>query len=159
MVALPGQLFYSTQIPVCLWFLAKSKSVDKARGFRDRRKETLFIDARKMGTLIDRVHRELTDADLGRISGTYHAWRGDRDAGVYADVAGFCKSATTSDIGAHGYVLTPGRYVGAEDVEDDGEPFEAKMARLTNEIESHFNESAELETVIRANLRRFGYDG
>jgi type I restriction enzyme M protein len=159
MVALPGQLFYSTQIPVCLWFLAKSKSDDSARGFRDRRKETLFIDARKMGTLIDRVHRELTDADLEKIAGTYHAWRGDRDAGAYADVAGFCKSSSTAEISAHGHVLTPGRYVGAEDVEDDGEPFDEKMKRLVGELQSQFAESAKLERVIGANLLGFGYGG
>jgi type I restriction enzyme M protein len=159
MVALPGQLFYSTQIPVCLWFLAKSKSADKVRGFRGRRKETLFIDARKMGTLIDRVHRELTDADLEKISGTYHAWRGDPDASAHTDVAGFCKSASTAEISAHGHVLTPGRYVGAEDVEDDGEPFEAKMARLTRELRSQFEESAKLAEAINANLNGLGYGG
>jgi type I restriction enzyme M protein len=159
MVALPGQLFYSTQIPVCLWFLAKSKSAEKKRGFRDRRKETLFIDARKMGALIDRVHRELTDADLEKISGTYHAWRGDRDASVYADVAGFCKSASTEEISTHGHVLTPGRYVGAEEVEDDGEPFDAKMARLVEEIHTQFADSAKIERTINANLTGLGYGG
>ena len=127
MVALPGQLFYSTQIPVCLWFLARNK---KNGRFRDRREETLFIDARKMGTLVDRVHRELSDDDVAKIAGTYHAWRGDKDAHTYVDVPGFCKAATLDDIRKHGYVLTPGRYVGAEDVEDDGEPFEEKMERL-----------------------------
>jgi type I restriction enzyme M protein len=105
MVALPGQLFYSTQIPVCLWFLARNK---KNGRFRDRRGETLFIDARKMGTLVDRVHRELTDADLAKIAGTYHAWRGDKGAAKYADVAGFCKSAKLDEIAKHGFVLTPG---------------------------------------------------
>jgi len=150
MVALPGQLFYSTQIPVCLWFIAKNKGADAQRAWRDRRGETLFIDARKLGTLIDRVHRELTDADLARISGTYHAWRGGTG---YADVAGFCKSATAADIAAHGFVLTPGRFVGAEAVEDDGEPFEEKMSRLVAELEGQFAESAILEQAIRANLR------
>src|SRR5216110_788879 len=109
MVALPGQLFYSTQIPVCLWFLARDK---KNGRFRDRRKQTLFIDARKMGTMVDRVHRDLTDEDLAKIAGTYHAWRGDEDAGEYADVAGFCKAAKLDEIRKHGHVLTPGRYVG-----------------------------------------------
>jgi type I restriction enzyme M protein len=154
MVALPGQLFYSTQIPVCLWFLAKKKNDGKRR---DRRKETLFIDARKLGTLIDRVHRELTDADLARITGTYHAWRGDKGAGTYADVAGFCKSATTAEIAAHGHVLTPGRYVGAEEVEEDGEPFEEKMKRLVAELSGQFEESAKLEKAIKANLKGLGY--
>ena len=136
MVALPGQLFSSTQIPVCLWFLTKSKAADGQRDFRDRRGHTLFIDARKLGTLIDRVHRELLEADLEKISGTYHHWRGVNDSGSYVDVPGFCKSATTAEIAAHGHVLTPGRYVGAEEVEDDGEPFEEKMPRLVAELES-----------------------
>jgi type I restriction enzyme M protein len=170
MVALPGQLFYSTQIPVCLWFLAKSKAADSKRGFRDRRKQTLFIDARKMGTLIDRVHRELTDADLARIVETYHAWRGDAVIEIfndqrknvttsgYADEPGFCKSATTAEIAAHGHVLTPGRYVGAEEVEDDGEPFEEKMPRLVAELHAQFAESAKLEQQIRANLKGLGFN-
>ena len=169
MVALPGQLFYSTQIPVCLWFLAKNKGADAKRGFRDRRKQTLFIDARKMGTLIDRVHRELTDADLQKISRTYHAWRGDslapsplRGEGggeglAYQDIPGFCKSATTVEIAAHGHVLTPGRYVGAEEVEDDGDPFEEKMPRLVSELHAQFAESAKLEQAIKANLKGLGY--
>jgi type I restriction enzyme M protein len=164
MVALPGQLFYSTQIPVCLWFLTKSKAADPKRHFRDRRKETLFIDARKMGTLIDRVHRELTDADLEKITSTYHAWRGDPlsinhqlSTINYSDLPGFCKSATTTEIAAHGHVLTPGRYVGAEEVEDDGDPFEEKMPRLVAELESQFAESAKLEAAIRANLKGIGY--
>ena len=157
MVALPGQLFYSTQIPVCLWFLTKSKSADAKRGFRDRRKQTLFLDARKLGTLIDRVHRELTDADLQKITGTYRAWRGEKGAGKYEDIPGFCKSATTAEIATHGHVLTPGRYVGAEEVEDDGEPFEEKMPRLAAELEAQFAESAKLEKAIRANLKGLGH--
>ncbi|MGH2457734.1 MAG: type I restriction-modification system subunit M, partial [Chloroflexota bacterium] len=124
MVALPGQLFYSTQIPVCLWFLARQKRNGR---FRNRRGETLFIDARKLGSLVDRVHRELTDADIARIAGTYHAWRGDREAGDYDDVPGFCQAATLDDIRKHGHVLTPGRYVGAAPTEEDDEPFEEKM--------------------------------
>jgi type I restriction enzyme M protein len=162
MVALPGQLFYSTQIPVCLWFLTKDKSggtSSKAHRFRDRRRQTLFIDARKLGTLVDRVHRELTEDDLKKIVSTYHAWRGDKGAGTYADVAGFCKSATAAEIAAHGHVLTPGRYVGAEEVEDDGEPFEEKMPRLVAELQAQFAESAKLEKAINANLRGLGYGG
>jgi type I restriction enzyme M protein len=162
MVALPGQLFYSTQIPVCLWFLAKHKAADAKRGFRDRRRQTLFIDARKMGTLIDRVHRELTEADLAQITRTYHAWRQavpapKSPAAKYQDIAGFCKSATTAEIAAHGHVLTPGRYVGAEEVADDGDPFEAKMPRLVAELHAQFAESAKLEAAIRANLKGLGY--
>jgi len=171
MVALPGQLFYSTQIPVCLWFLARNKSGGKpslpsppGRGAggegkqrRARRGETLFLDARKLGTLIDRVHRELTEADLEKIVGTYHAWRADKGTSPYADIPGFCKSATTAEIAAHGYVLTPGRYVGAEEVEDDGEPFEEKMPRLVAELNAQFAESAKLEAAIRANLKGLGF--
>ena len=127
MVALPGQLFYSTQIPVCLWFLAR----DKRNGrFRDRRGETLFIDARKLGSLVDRTHRELTDDEIARIAGIYHAWRGDPGAAEYADEPGFCRSATLEEIRGHGHVLTPGRYVGAADADEDDEPFEEKMRRL-----------------------------
>jgi len=155
MVAMPGQLFYSTQIPVCLWFLAKNKHDGKRR---DRRKQTLFIDARKLGTLIDRVHRELTDIDLQQIVSTYHAWRGEKGAGKYEDIAGFCKSATTAEIAAHGHVLTPGRYVGAEEVDDDGEPFEEKMPRLVAELHAQFAASSKLEQAIKANLRGLGYE-
>lgn len=154
MVALPGQLFYSTQIPVCLWFLARSK---KNGRFRDRRGETLFIDARKMGTLVDRVHRELTDADVAKIAGTYHAWRGDKDAGTYGDVPGFCKATRLDDIRKHGHVLTPGRYVGAETVEDDGEPFAEKMKRLTTTWREQQAEAAKLDAAIAANLKELGY--
>ena len=158
MVAMSGQLFYSTQIPVCLWFLAKNKKgVSGARAMRKRQGETLFIDARKLGTLIDRVHRELTDADLQKIAGTYHAWRGEKGAGKYADIAGFCKSSTAAEIAAHGHVVTPGRYVGAEEVEDDVEPFEEKMRRLTGTLAGQFSESAKLEKAIRANLKGLGY--
>ncbi len=154
MVAMPGQLFYSTQIPVCLWFLTKSKSETKRR---KRKGETLFIDARKLGTLIDRVHRELTDVDIAKIVSTYHAWRGEKEAGKYEDIAGFCKSATTTEIASHGHVLTPGRYVGAEEVEDDGEPFDAKMKRLVGELNSQFAESAKLEQAIKQCLEGLGY--
>jgi type I restriction enzyme M protein len=156
MVALPGQLFYSTQIPVCLWFLTRDK---KNGRFRDRHGESLFIDARKMGTLTDRVHRELTDDDIAKIAGTYHAWRGDQDTGEYADVPGFCMAAKLDDIRKHGHVLTPGRYVGAEDVEDDGEPFVEKMKRLTSILREQKAEAAKLDTAIDANLKELGYGG
>jgi type I restriction enzyme M protein len=163
MVALPGQLFYSTQIPVCLWFVARGR---KNGRFRDRRGETLFIDARKLGSLVDRVHRELTDADIARIAGTYHAWRGDtapvhpecvEGCPPYADVPGFCKSATLDDIRKHGHVLTPGRYVGAEAVEDDGEPFAEKMQRLVAQLRDQQAEAAKLDKAITANLKKLGF--
>jgi len=232
MVALPGQLFYSTQIPVCLWFIARDKRRrapstptllpagegrrderrstsseikatllpagegrrdEGAAHFRDRRGQVLFIDARRLGTLIDRVHRELTEADLAKIAGTYHLWRGyplpnplpvgegkgvkldskpsdeinhpsplpmgegvrrtgEGRVSLYQDIPGFCKSATLAEIRAHGHVLTPGRYVGAEEVEDDGEPFDQKMKRLTATLEKQFTDSARLENTIRRNL-------
>lgn len=154
MIALPGQLFYGTMIPACLWFVSRNKGNGK---FRDRRGETLFIDARKLGVLVDRTHRELTDEDIARIAQTYHAWRGEADAGKYEDVAGFCHSAQLDEVKSQGFVLTPGRYVGAEDVEDDGEPFTEKMQRLTAQLKEQFTESAKLEKEIRENLRRLGY--
>ena len=154
MIALPPQLFYTTQIPACLWFLARNKGNGK---FRNRTQSTLFIDARSMGTLTDRTHRELVDDDILRIAKTYHAWRGEKDAGKYADVAGFCKSAKTEEIASHGFVLTPGRYVGAGEVADDGEPFEEKMPRLVAELDGQFAESAKLEKAIKANLKGLGY--
>jgi type I restriction enzyme M protein len=156
MVALPGQLFYSTQIPVCLWFLTRNK---KNGRFRDRRGETLFIDARKLGSMVDRTHRELTDDDLAKVAGTYHAWRGDKDAGDYANVPGLCMAAKLEDIRKHGHVLTPGRYVGAEAVEDDGEPFAEKMRRLATTLREQQAEGAKLDAAIAANLNELGYGG
>jgi type I restriction enzyme M protein len=153
-VAMPGQLFYTTQIPVCLWFLARYKGNHK---FRDRRGETLFIDARKLGHLADRTHRELTNEDIARIAATYHAWRGETEAGAYADVPGFCRSAAKAEMVQHGDVLTPGRYVGAEEAEEDDEPFGVRMPRLVAKLEEQFTESARLEAVIRENLRGLGY--
>ncbi|HAY22933.1 MAG TPA: N-6 DNA methylase [Desulfobacterales bacterium] len=154
MVALPGQLFYSTQIPVCLWFIARNKANGR---FQDRRGQTLFIDARKLGRLIDRVHRELTEAEISRIAQTYHAWRGDPMAGTYEDVPGFCKSAALEEIRQHGHVLTPGRYVGAEAAVEDDEPLQDKMRRLSARLEEQFAEGARLEAAIRKNLRNLGY--
>jgi type I restriction enzyme M protein len=160
MVALPGQLFYSTQIPVCLWFLARDK---KNGRFRDRRGETLFIDARKLGTPISRVQKELTADDIAKVADTYHAWRGDKRNGdpekTYEDIAGFCKSATLEDIRKHSHVLTPGRYVGAAEAEDDGVPFDEKMARLMTELKQQMTEAAELDAAIAANLKEIGYGG
>src|SRR5713226_3641601 len=147
MVALPGQLFYATQIPVCLWFLARSKRNGR---FRDRRGETLFIDARKLGAMADRIHRELTDEDIAKIADTYHTWRGDKDAGNYADVRGFSIAAKFDDIRKHGYVLTPGGYVGAEAAEGDSEPFEDLMKRLTATLNQQRAEAAKLDAAITA---------
>ncbi|MFQ5603397.1 MAG: type I restriction-modification system subunit M [bacterium] len=155
MIALPGQLFYTTQIPVCLWFLARNKRNGK---FRNRSSHTLFIDARKMGTLIDRVHRELSDEEIDHIASTYHAWRGEKETGEYRDIPGFCKSALTKDIREHGYVLTPGRYVGAAEVEDDGIPFEKKMAELTSKLNEQFAEAATLEKKIKKNMTALGFE-
>ena len=156
MVALPGQLFYSTQIPACLWFLSKDKQNNR---FRDRRGQVLFIDARKMGTLIDRVHRELTDEDIQRIASTYHAWRGDApQTAEYQDMPGFCRSASMEEIAKHQYILTPGRYVGAEEVEEDDEPFEEKMRRLTVQLKEQMERSRELDQIILRNLKELGFD-
>ncbi|TWT18977.1 type I restriction-modification system subunit M [Luteimonas wenzhouensis] len=159
MVALPGQLFYSTQIPACLWFLAKGRSngLVKKTKLRDRRGQVLFIDARNMGVMVDRTRRELTDEEIKKIADTYHAWRGEKDAGEYADVPGFCKSATLDEIRRHDYVLTPGRYVGAAAQEDDGEPFAEKMARLAAQWREQRAEAARLDAAIEANLAALGF--
>ena len=154
MIALPPQLFYGTPIPACLWFLSRNKANGK---FRDRRRQTLFIDARKVGYMVDRVHRDLSDKDIAHIGRSYHAWRGEKDAGKYEDVAGFSKSATTEEIAAHGYVLTPGRYVGAEEIQDGDEPFEEKMKRLTATIRKQQHEAASLDCAITASLKELGY--
>ncbi|WP_031595917.1 class I SAM-dependent DNA methyltransferase [Ferrovum myxofaciens] len=157
MVALPGQLFYSTQIPACLWYLARNKN--PGNGWRDRRGEILFIDARKMGVLVDRTRRELTDSDVQKIANAYHSWRGEPGLGEYADVPGFCKAGTLDDIRKHGHVLTPGRYVGAETQEDDGEPFEEKMTRLSQQWRDQRVQAAKLNAAIDANLMELGYGG
>ena len=154
MVAMPGQLFYSTQIPACLWFLSRER---KGGRYRDRQGEVLFIDARKMGSMTDRTHRELTEDDIARIAGAYHAWRGEDGAGEYADVPGFCKSASLDEVRKHGHVLTPGRYVGAAPQEDDGEPFEEKMTRLAAQWREQQAEAARLDAAIEANLRGLGF--
>ncbi|MFG3818004.1 class I SAM-dependent DNA methyltransferase [Limnothrix redekei] len=157
MIALPGQLFYSTQIPACLWFLAKDKSNGIARDkkLRDRRGEILFIDARKLGYMVDRTRREFGEEDVAKIADTYHAWR---EGSGYEDVAGFCKSASLDEIRGHNYVLTPGRYVGAAAAEEDDVPFEERMAELTATLAEQFKESSKLEIAIRENLRGLGYE-
>jgi len=162
MIALPGQLFYSTQIPACLWFLARDRRNGK---FRDRRGEVLFIDARKMGVMVDRTHRELTDDEIAKITGMYHLWRGERDVPpeavdgrtAYEDIPGFCKAASLEEIRKHGHVLTPGRYVGAEVAEEDDEPFAERMARLVAELRRQQQEAARLDSAIATNLRELGY--
>lgn len=152
MVALPGQLFTNTQIPACIWFLTRSKGARNA--WRNRSGETLFIDARNLGYMKDRVLRDFADADIRKVADTFHAWK--RGEG-YADEAGFCKAARLDDIRKHDYVLTPGRYVGAAAQEEDGEPFPDKMARLTATLGQQFAESARLEAEIRSNLARLGW--
>jgi type I restriction enzyme M protein len=151
-VALPGQLFYQTQIPASLWFLNRSKR--NGGNWRDRRGEILFIDARKLGTMVDRTHRALTDSDIAHISATYHAWRGEPNAGEYADVRGFCASARVPEIVEHSFVLTPGRYVGAEAAEEDDEPLDQKITRLTNQLYKAFDETGRLQEQVRAALGR-----
>lgn len=152
-VALPGQLFYTTPIPVCLWFIARDRSNHK---FRDRRKEILFIDARKMGHLIDRTHREFAKEDIEKISHAYHAWRGE--GGSYDDIAGFCKKAQHEEVAAHDYVLTPGRYVGVAEIEDDGQPFETKFSSLSEKLKDLFARSSGLQQEVVANLKMLSND-
>lgn len=157
MIALPGQLFYTTQIPVCLWFLTKNKKADSTRGYRDRTGETLFIDARQMGTMMSRIHKELTTEDIAHIAKTYHAWRGEEKDGDYQNEAGYCKAASLEEIKANEYVLTPGRYVGAAELEDDGVPFEEKMKELSSSLYTQMSKSEELDSKIRHNLEVLGY--
>jgi type I restriction enzyme M protein len=151
-VAMPGQLFYTTQIPVSLWFLNRDKSSGGSRQWRDRKGEVLFIDARTIGTMVDRTHRELSTEDMGKITGAYHAWRGEPGTEDYEDVPGFCASATTSQIAERRFVLTPGRYVGSEDADDDGEPIAEKLQRLKNELFAAFKESDRLQERVRTSL-------
>ncbi len=156
MLALPNQMFFGTQIPVCVWILAKNKGggAINSRKLRNRKGEILFIDARKMGHMVSRTQRAFSEEDIRKVADTYHGWREGKG---YADVAGFCKSAKVEEVAAHGHVLTPGRYVGAEDLEDDDEPFEEKMPRLVAELHAQFAESARLEEAIRKNLRGLGF--
>jgi type I restriction enzyme M protein len=142
---MPPQLFYSTQIPVSLWFINKRK---------EQPGKTLFIDARKMGTLVTRSLRELTDEEINRLADTHKAF----EAGTLEEEKGFCAIATTEQIAEHDYILTPGRYVGIQDEEEDGEPFEEKMTRLTSELSELFKESTDLEGEIRSRLGAIGYE-
>lgn len=150
MIALPGQLFFNTQIPACLWFLVKAKQIRKG--------EVLFIDARKLGSMISRVQCEFTDEVIAKIAGTVATWRGEEDSGEYVDVAGFCRSVPLAEIAEHGHVLTPGRYVGAEAVEDDDEAFVIKMQKLTETLGEQMAKGAELDQLIRQKLSGLGYE-
>jgi type I restriction enzyme M protein len=152
-VAMPPQLFYTTQIPVCLWFVSRDRYDHK---LRNRHDEILFIDARKMGTMITRKNRELTTDDIQKITTTYHNWR--NIGGKYEDVKGFCKAAKIEEVEKNGFVLTPGRYVGSDYVEEDDEVFEEKMKRITAELSEQFKQSKELEEIIKKNLKNIGYD-
>jgi len=152
-VALPSQLFYTTQIPACLWFVSRDRYDHK---FRNRHDEILFIDTRKMGTMVSRKNCELTNEDVQKISGTYHAWRSVN--GKYADVKGFCKAAKITEVEKSGFVLTPGRYVGSDYVEEDDGTFEEKMSRITKELSDQFKQSKELEDRIRKNLKEIGFE-
>jgi type I restriction enzyme M protein len=148
-------------IPACLWFLARNRtnhnpSTSSGQRFRDRSNEILFIDARKLGTMINRRNKDLTDADLAQITATYHAWR-NRD-GDYADKPGFCKAASLDEVRANNYVLMPGRYVGTEEVEDDGELFADKMNALTAKLAEQFARGDQLQKTIRENLKGIGYE-
>ncbi|MDA7742465.1 type I restriction-modification system subunit M, partial [Francisellaceae bacterium] len=158
MIALPGQLFYTTQIPVCLWFMTKNKKQNDEKGYRNREGETLFIDARNMGTMMDRTHKELTTDDIAVITRTYHAWRGEEKDGDYGDIAGYCKAAKLADLKANDYVLTPGRYVGVAEEVDDGVPFEEKMAALNELLITQMSQSELLDSDIKGNLKGLGYE-
>ena len=162
MIALPGQLFYTTQVPVCLWFITKNKKAESIPGHsesnhRNRQGETLFIDARSMGSMVDQTHKELTSDDVKEIARTYHAWRGEAKDGDYEDVAGFCKASTLDDIKANDYVITPGRYVGAVELEDDGELFEERMQALTQVLFEQMADAEKLDALIKSNLEGLGY--
>ena len=153
MVALPSQLFYNTMIPACLWFVSRDKRNHK---FRDRSRQILFIDARKQGTMVDRRHRELTEGDIRNIANIYHGWRGETGT-RYQDVPGFCKSASLDEVRKQQWILTPGRYVGAEEEKEDTEAFEQKMRRLTAELSDQMKRTQELDAEIKRNLERIGY--
>jgi len=152
MVALPGQLFYSTQIPACLWFLARNKN--SGNGWRDRRGEVLFINAHKMGALVDRTRRELSDDDIQKIADTYHAWRGEQGAAHYENIPGYCKSVKLEDIRSHGHVLTPGRYVGAKASDADDEDFHGTFAVLRKKLTEQLSLAAEINERILNSIEK-----
>ena len=149
MVALPSQLFYNTMIPACLWFIRRDKTKP-----RDRTGRVLFIDARNMGTMVSRRNKALSDEDVKKIADTYHGWRGQNG---YEDVAGFCKSASLEEIEKHGFILTPGRYVGMKEEEEDGEEFEKKMKRLTSELSEKMEEGKRLDEEIKKTIEGIGF--
>jgi type I restriction enzyme M protein len=155
MVALPGQLFYSTQIPACLWFLARDKKNHRSR---NRQGEVLFIDVRRMGVMADRKHRELSNDEVAHIAGIYRAWHREKGADVYMDVPGFCKSATIGDVRKNGYVLTPGRYVGAEAAKEEDESFTERMKILCDTLSAQKKQSRDLDSRVIASLSGLGYD-
>ena len=157
MIALPGQLFYSTQIPACLWFLSRKRN--PGHDWRDRRGEVLFIDARKLGRMVDRTRKEFSDEDITRIVGIYHAWRGEPDADDYENEPGFCKVATLEEIRAFNHVLTPGRYVGTAKQEDDGVPFEERFVELKETLAKQFTEAEKLSALIQTKLEEVGKYG
>jgi type I restriction enzyme M protein len=157
MIALPAQLFYTTTIPVCLWFISKNKKEDKERGYCNREGQTLFIDAREMGTMVSNIHKELTTNDIAGIVQTYHAWRSEKKDGGYEDKAGYSKSAILKEIKANDYVLTPGRYVGLAEIEDDGIQFETKMSELSKTLYNQMEQTENLDKAIRQNLEELGY--
>jgi type I restriction enzyme M protein len=153
-IAMPSQLFYTTQIPVCLWFVSRNKK---------RSKETLFIDARNMGSMVTRKLKELSDTDIQKIAETVKNWQlsdgeSESDKDRYKDIAGFCKSASLDEIRKNDYILTPGRYVGLPEEEDDGEPFDEKMACLTGELSELFTEGDRLQQEVKKQLKGIGYE-
>jgi type I restriction enzyme M protein len=156
MIALPGQLFYSTQIPACLWFLARNKK--RGDNAADRHGHILFIDARKLGTLVDRTRREFSDEEISKIANTYHAWRGETDAGPYVDVPGFCKSASIEDVRAHNHLLTPGRYVGAPEQGEDGVSFSDRFTELKAQLIGQLAESDRLTKQVQAGIAKLSAD-
>jgi type I restriction enzyme M protein len=155
MVSLPPQLFYNTQIPACLWFLSRNKTNSK---FRNRSNNILFIDAREMGTMISRKQKELTDEDIENIANAYHNWRSKEWEAKYKDVPGFCKSANIEEIRKNNHLLTPGRYIEFKESEDDGQPFDEKMEKLTKSLSEQMQKASTIDTVIKINLKKIGYE-